>query len=150
MIASSVYGGFSLKPDNSLDSNGNSDLKKATKFGSIPKHAVIKDEQQYTWKIYVEKPAVFTADLSYSFQGKPDEDVVRFSIGEMMINHNVKFTGKTIGEPSSNWVIDNFSSEKMGMIKLEEPGYYEVKAEFKPKKGHEIKFNWIWIEKNIK
>ena len=43
-----------------------------------------------------------------------------------MVEHAARPTGQTVGEPNSQWHIDNFASRRLGVIEFPEPGVYEV------------------------
>jgi alpha-L-fucosidase len=59
--------------------------------------------------------------------------------------HIVKNTGKTVGEPNSNWIIDNYKSNRLGKIYFPEKGIYEVVLDVIPVKDEAINFQWLWI-----
>ena len=136
--------GYSLLPDQAIYQKGNAVVKEADKFGSIPKHALIKEPQNYTWKIYVDKPGKISADLSYSFQDTTSGGKVILKVKNTALTLQVEPTGKTIGEPRVDWIIDNFKTVPIGEIYLD-TGYHEIDVEVIPENESEIKLNWIWL-----
>ena len=147
LVARSVSGGFSLTPDNRTASKGNTTLEKAARRGSIPAHVVVKDQSTYQWQLFIDEPGSYKMDASYSFQGKE-------AIGKIVVNtagttweHQVQPTGKTVGEPNSDWVIDSFNATTLGKINFAGSGLYDVQVEVRPRKGADIKFQWIWLKK---
>jgi alpha-L-fucosidase len=74
------------------------------------------------WKIYVDEPGNKTVDVSYSFQGENPKGKLRISSAKTVLNMKLKPTGETVGEPNSDWVIDNFKSYRLGKIYFPEKG----------------------------
>jgi alpha-L-fucosidase len=65
---------------------------------------------------------------------------------ETELSHAIQPTGKTIGEPNADWVIDNFKSHRIGKIDFQEKGYYDIELKVSPSQEEEVKFQWIWIK----
>ena len=147
LVARSVSGGFSLTPKNWTVSDGNTTLKKAERRGSIPAHVVVKGKSTYQWRLFIDEPGTYKIDASYSFQGRKPTGKMVVNVAAATLDHNVKPTGKTVGEPNSDWVIDSFNQERIGSVNFPAPGFYDVSVEVSPKKGDDIKFQWIWLEK---
>jgi len=55
-------------------------------------------------------------------------------------------TGKTVGEPNQNWVIDNYKSNRAGKINFAEKGFYDIKLNIEPGENEQVNFQWIWIK----
>ena len=62
------------------------------------------------------------------------------------LSHTVSSTGKTVGEPKQDWVIDNFKSTRLGKINFPESGTYKIKLEILPGKDEVVKFQCVWIK----
>ncbi|MFT5385999.1 MAG: alpha-L-fucosidase [Saprospiraceae bacterium] len=146
LVAAAVGGGYALKPENAISSEGNAVTEKAGRFGSIPPHALIKKQQSYTWKIYIDKACKVSADVSYSFQGEFGQNQIILKVKNTTLIHQVEPSGQTVGEPNADWVIENFKTSRLGEIPFDEPGFYEIKIEVISEDGKEIKLNWLWLE----
>ena len=147
LVAVTVSDGYSFIPDNTKNSEGNATLEKSSRFGTVPRHVVIKEKQLYTWKIFVDEPSEYVFDVSYWFQGNPNGSNIRLTIDGQELEHMVKPTGKTVGEPRQNWILENYKSHRMGSVNLDKVGYYDIRVEIVPENDKEIKFQWIWLEK---
>ena len=146
LVASSNFGGYSLTPNNYLHSDGEATYKKPDKFGSIPGHTIIKQKQEYTWKIFAEGAGSLMTDISYSFQSDSEGGFVTVKVNGVKIKHIIIPTGKTIGEPGQDWVIDNYNSFRLGAIQIDKAGFYEIAVEIQPKSQNEVLFQWIWVD----
>ena len=147
LVAKTTDGGFSLIPQNQVSDQANFEIEKKERRGTVPEHVVVNKGLQLQWKIYVEKAGKKTVDVSYSFQNdKAGETSIRVNSADDTIIHNAQPTGKTIGEPNSDWIIDNFKSHRIGSIDFKEPGFYTIDVNIEPAKNKEIKFQWIWLE----
>jgi alpha-L-fucosidase len=144
LVAQTTDGGYSLKYSNNLNDK---DLKVQGKSrgGTVPVHVVIDSLQTMKWKIYVEEPGTRNVDISYSFQGKAGGQIKCKTPG-MELVHELKPTGKTVGEPNMNWAIDRFVSHRLGKISFSKAGTYELEFEFTPPKEEAVQFQWIWIK----
>lgn len=147
LVARSLSGGFSLTPKNWTSSNGDNTLKKAERRGSIPAHVPVKNKSAYQWQLFIDEPGTYKIDASYSFQGKKTNGKILVSTKGITLDHQVQPTGKTVGEPRADWVIDSFNATSLGNINFASPGFYGINVEISPGKGDEIKFQWIWLEK---
>ncbi|MDR1407535.1 MAG: alpha-L-fucosidase [Tannerella sp.] len=141
----STDGGYSLTYDNQ---SGDRKLTTARKSrgGTIPSHAVITTPQRLKWRIYVDRAGDRTVDVSYSYQGKPAGGKISCLMPGTQIAHTVEPTGKTVGEPNSNWIVDRFLSHRLGAIHFPQAGIYELEFEIAPDKNREISFQWIWVK----
>jgi alpha-L-fucosidase len=146
LVAKTVDGGFSLKHENIISETGNFTFQGYDRRGTVPPHIVISDKYHATWKIFVEKPGQLGMDVSYSFQGKKPSGVVKISAAEMSLNHDVAPTALTVGEPNSNWHIENFKSHSIGYINFPKAGIYEISVEIEAKKGAPVNFQWLWVK----
>jgi len=63
-----------------------------------------------------------------------------------MLTHKIVHTGKTVGEPNADWIIDNFESHRLGEIQFPEEGFYEIILDVESGKNEELKFQWIWLK----
>jgi alpha-L-fucosidase len=146
LAAKTVDGGYSLKHENIISETGNVTFQGYDRRGTVPPHIVISDKYQATWKIFVEKPGTLSMDISYSFQGKKPSGIAKISAAGMSLNHDVAPTGLTVGEPNSNWHIENFKSHSIGTIDFPKAGIYEISIEIEAKKGAPVSFQWLWVK----
>jgi alpha-L-fucosidase len=146
LVAKTVTGGFSLTPFNAFF--GEEDLKTESKSrrGTIPEHTLIENPATLKWKIYVDKPGTKNIDVSYSFQQDESDGSMVITANETEITHSIQPTGKTIGEPNTDWVIDNFKSHRIGQIDFPEKGFFDIELDVSPSQQKEVKFQWIWIK----
>jgi hypothetical protein len=62
------------------------------------------------------------------------------------VSHPILNTGKTVGEPKQDWVIDNYKSNRLCKINFPEKGIYEIELSIEPAKKDQINFQWFWIK----
>jgi len=145
LASKTLSGGFSLKPGNASGKDGDTILIPAQRRGSIPSHVQVQQNSRYTWKIYVNGPKTLQADVSYSFQGDHASGRIQVVAAGSSLEHEMKPTGMTVGEPNRDWHIKSFESRDLGMIKIPEAGYYNISLEFDPE-NEPIDFQWLWLE----
>ncbi len=145
LVAKNMDGGYSLTPWN-IDNYGIA-LKTVNKQrrGTVPAYAAIEEPVALKWKIYIDRPGPKTFDISYSYQGGTDKGTIRIRAARETISHKVSSSGKTVAEPDSDWVIDEFRSRRAGIINFDNSGYYNIEMEINPQDREEIKFQWLWI-----
>lgn len=145
LVAKNMEGGYSLGPWN-IDNSGIA-LKTVNKQrrGTVPPYAAIVEPTALKWKIYVDGPGPKTFDVSYSYQGEADEGTILVKAARESISHKVSSSGKTVAEPNSDWHIDDFRSQRAGIINFNNSGYYDIELEINPPGSEEIKFQWLWI-----
>jgi alpha-L-fucosidase len=146
LVAKTVEGGFSLKHENILSEKGILTIQGYDRRGTVPKHIIISDKYQATWKVFIENPGQLSVDVSYSFQGKKPSGIVKVLAAGVTLSHDVTPTGLTVGEPNSNWHIDNFTSHNIGSINFPAAGLYEITMEIETNKNESINFQWLWIK----
>lgn len=146
LVAKTNQGGYSLTPRNLKHSEGGMNIQPKDRRGTIPEHTAVSRSQKMTWKIYVDEPGSKKVDVSYSFQGKSPGGKLEITSAQTVLTHKFESTGKTVGEPNSNWVIDNFKSYQLGEIHFPEKGYYEIELNVTPEKKDEVLFQWIWLK----
>ena len=95
--------------------------------------------------MYINDPGDKDIDISYSYQNNNGKNKILLKASNTTLEHIIQPTGKTVGEPNQNWVIDNFKSIRLGKINFPEKGFYEIEMEVIPEKKEEIKFQWIWV-----
>jgi len=144
LVAKTTDGGFSLTPQNLIYSEEEITIQPKSRRGTIPEYTPVDGSQKMKWKIYVDEPGTRAIDVSYSFQGENPKGKMKISSAGTVLTHEIESTGKTVGEPNSNWVIDNFKSYRLGKIHFPEKGFYEIEVDLNPEE--EVKFQWIWIE----
>lgn len=146
LVAKTTDGGFSLKPQNqTLISDFPVIIKKEIE-GTIPEHIIAKEKQTLKWKIYIDEPGEKWVDVSYSFQNNTNNSNLIVRASENELKHKVTNTGKTVGEPNENWIIDNFRPNRIGKINFREKGIYNIELEINPGKNEDVKFQWLWIK----
>ena len=143
LVAQTTTGGYSFDYNNNLNDKS-STVERKSRGGTIPSHVVIKTPQKLKWRFYVDKPGVKTVDISYYSQGKGGK-IECITPGYKLL-HDIESTGKTVGEPNSNWVVDRFISHRVGEISFSKEGIYDLEFEVTPIKKGEIKFQWIWLD----
>jgi alpha-L-fucosidase len=146
LVAESNPMGYSFNSRNWSESAGNEMVEKKSRFGSVPEHIVVNKPSRYKWKIYENEPGSKVFDVSYSYQGESSSSKIVITVDGRELSHEVQPTGKTVGEPKQDWVIDNFASNRVGVIDIKKVGYYEIELEVLPAKGEEVKFQWLWLQ----
>lgn len=146
LTAKTTDGGFSLTQHNFLNSENKIEIQKKSRNGTVPEYISVTKKEKITWKIYVDEPGNKNIDISYSFQGESPQGHLTVKAGESTLKHNFKFTGKTVGEPNYNWIINDFISNRAGQIFFPEQGFYEIELEISPERDEELQFQWIWIK----
>ncbi len=145
LVAKNMDGGYSLLPWNVSTSSDSLKIINKQRGGTVPSHVVINEQTNMKWSIYVDEPCSKTIDASYSYQGGTERNTIVLRAAGKEISHKVSATGKTVGEPNSDWIIDNFKSHRLGTISFSKAGYYEIELEIQPEKNENIKFQWVWV-----
>ena len=148
LVAQRIFGGFAMTPAEAIHREGDTGIFPASRRGTVPAHIEVSEKSIYRWSIYLEKPTTLVADVSYSFQGQEGKSRLKVISGDNTLSAPVKPTGQTVGEPNSNWHIDNFNSHRLGQLSFREAGYHTISLEVDPAKGEKIKFQWLWMEEN--
>ncbi|MCG6189722.1 alpha-L-fucosidase [Maribellus maritimus] len=146
LVAKNQEGGFSLTPLNVFEKRDEMQIEKKERGGTIPEHVVVSESQKFSWKIYVDEPGKKSVDISYSFQSKKGSSIIKVIAAGDNLVHEVKNTGKTVGEANSRWVIDNYKSNSLGEFSFAEKGFYIVELEVIPAEGESILFQWGWLK----
>jgi alpha-L-fucosidase len=146
MVARNSEGGYSLTHKNIYQPEELLDVQQKDRYGTIPEHLNVKSEKNLSWEIYIDEPGEKWVDISYSIQNiKSNSSIEIKSAGKELI-HEVENTGKTVGEANSDWVIDNYKSNRLGKILFPDKGIYNVEIKVLPGKNEEINFQWVWIK----
>jgi Alpha-L-fucosidase len=143
LVAKTTDGGYSFIYSNNVINKGLITERKS-RGGTIPQHVKMTTPQKLKWRFYIDKPGVKTVDISYSLQGKDGGKIVCVTPG-FTLSHNFLQTGKTVGEPNSNWVIDRYLSHRIGEITFSKTGIYDLEFEITPPENEELKFQWMWM-----
>jgi alpha-L-fucosidase len=146
LAAQNIEGGYCLTSLNSVSEVGQNILIPKSRGGTVPSYLSVKSPTVLRWKIYIDNPGLKTLDASYSYQGKSMNNQIYVKVLQNELRHNITNTGKTVGEPKSDWVIDNFRCSELGTIDFIEKGYYEIEISITPQKNEEIKFQWLWLK----
>ena len=147
LVSETKYGGRSFNYLNSINNENKNLINQSERYGSIPPNIEIKDSITLKWKIFVDKPSVFNIDTSYNFQKKITDAFLSLKINNQKFKHDLMYSGKTVGEPNQNWIIDRFKSYRLGQIKFESPGYYFIELKIKTNPQNPIKWQWLWMGK---
>ena len=145
LVAQSVYGGFSLTPQNALKSEGNMQIQAPARRGTIPAHIRMTEKSSYQWRIYMHKAMTLYCDVSYAFEGEAESGKITVESESAKLSGTFRNTGRFVGEPNSNWQIDSFNAHRLGQLEFSEPGYYDITLEIKPGKDEELSFQWLWL-----
>lgn len=145
LAAQSVFGGYSLKPSNAINLDGDCLVENAQRFGSIPAHIEVSKKSTYQWRIYIDKPMSFFTDVSYNYQGKMGKGTVTVKSAGVLLSVPVQPTGRYVGEPNLEWHIDSFNAHRIGKLTYSESGYYDIILEVDPAKNETIDFQWLWL-----
>ncbi len=146
LVGKSVDGGYSLQPDKQYPVNTALRIQPAEIRESIPEHIAVNSAQTLRWKIYVDKPGEKSIDVSYSYQDNSNDSSLRIEVAGEVLQHTVKPTGKTVGEPYRDWIIESFESHRIGTVNFTRPGIYEVELTVQPARNETVKFQWVWID----
>jgi alpha-L-fucosidase len=146
LVAKNMENGYSMNPENLASKSGEYLSVSGQREGTVPEHVLVKSPIKFKWTIFVDKPGRKRFDISYSYQGGSDLNKVEIITKEGSLDHRITNTGKTVGEPRSNWIIDNFRSSALGELNFSKSGYYDVEMILTPAAGDEVKFQWLWIK----
>jgi alpha-L-fucosidase len=145
LVAKTTEGGYSMTYENQWADRTLKSRDKS-RYGTIPSHVEIKSPQKLKWRFYVDQPGEKTVTVSYSFQGdKPGGKMTARTSGTQLTSV-FEPTGKTVGEPNSDWVVERFLPHRLGTVSFDKAGIYEWECEINPPKGGETLFQWIWVE----
>lgn len=147
LVAKTKSGGYSFLPGNQITPAHSQFIVKKEKYGTIPEYLLVEKPETFTWKIFVDTPGKKHFDISFSNQNESSNvaEIILQAAGSE-ISTLAKPTGKTVGEPNENWVIDNFASQRIGEINFSATGFYEIKMQIIPSANNILKFQWIWAE----
>jgi len=146
LTAKTVDGGYSLTPRHLNPKDESLIIISKERRGTIPECLEIDSYKTLKWKIYIDEPGEKNVDVSYSYQNNSDKNKLIIKAADMELTHIILPTGKTVGEPNQNWVIDNFKSHRIGTINFQDKGLYEIELVINPENEDELKFQWIWID----
>jgi alpha-L-fucosidase len=145
LVAETEGGGFSLSPQSPLNAEGNSPIRPAEHFGSVPAHAVVTQKSTYRWRVFIDQPCLMNADVSCNFQAKLPNGLITVRGAGKSVQSVIQPTGRTVGEPRSDWQIDSFNSQRVGVISFSSAGFYNIELEIEPGKNGEVGFQWLWL-----
>lgn len=146
LVPVNTDGGYSFTVSNAAGNGMQLKTVAKQRGGTVPAHLALNEPTVLKWRIYAAEPGEKSFDVSYSFQGNGDKNRLVLKVSDNKISHVVSPSGKTVGEPNSNWVIDRFLSRGIGKVNFPAPGYYDVELEILPFPGEEMKFQWLWME----
>jgi len=146
LVAKTVDDGYSLIPQKQNPVDESLIIEKKERRGTIPAHVIVDKNKNFKWKIFVDKPGEKFIDVSYSFQLDSEKSKLTVTGAGNIISHVITNTGKTVGEPKQNWVIDNYKSNRLGKINFPEKGFYDIELSIEPAKKEQVNFQWLWIK----
>jgi alpha-L-fucosidase len=145
LVAKTTEGGYSLTPKNINPPDETLNIKRKERSGTLPEYGNIDSHKILKWKLYIDSAGEKNVDISYSFQNNSAKNQLMVKTANTTLSHIIKSTGKTVGEPNQNWVINNFKSQSIGKINFPEIGFYEIELEVIPAENGDMEFQWIWI-----
>ena len=146
LVAVSTDGGYSFRPDNLASGTSLPKFERKSRHGTIPAHAPLKSARRLKWRFYVDAPGDKILDASYSYDGRSTKGKIRCLTPGMEVEHSIAPTGKTVGEPNSDWVIPRFLSRRLGTLHFPKAGTYELEFEIAPAEKEEVSFQWFWLK----
>ena len=146
LVAKAKFNGYSLKLSNSESYEGNYISNKSKREGSIPANIQVNDSLKISWKIFVDRPSKFNIDTSYNFQKKITDGYMTVSINEESFQHPFNYTGKTVGEPIEDYIIDKFKSSTIGTINFDDVGFYNIELKINTSSQNPLQWQWLWLE----
>lgn len=146
LVAKTTDGGYALYPGNQNPANKSLPIHPPSRRESVPAYVSVNTSKSMKWQLYVDEKGEKSIDVSYSFQEEKGKDKLIVRAANNELEHTIIPTGKTVGEPDSNWVIESFESHRLGNIYFPAPGYYEIEIFIQPEDNREVKFQWIWIK----
>ena len=135
-----------VKLSNSKSHEGNFISNKSKREGSIPANIQVNDSLKISWKIFIDRPSKFNIDTSYNFQKKITEGYMTVNMNEKSYKHRFNYTGKTVGEPIEEYIIDKFKSSTIGTINFDNVGFYDVELKIKTSSQNPLQWQWLWLE----
>ncbi len=145
LVAQTVDGGYALKPNNQ-NPPAQLEVQRKSRRGTIPEHVIVDKPETFTWDIYINEPHAAIMDMSYSFQHESNNSTATITVNDQTLEHNLTPTGKTVGEPKADWVIDNFKANRVGSIEFVESGFYTIELEIDPGRDEVVQFQWLWLK----
>ena len=146
IVAKTIDGGFSLKPDNQSPEPENQEIISPSKYGTVPSHINVLESQTLKWKVFIDEPGTKSIDVSYSYQGEVGKGQFIVQTLQTEITADIQNTGLTVGEPNEDWHIECYKAKHIGKIEFPEAGMYEILLQIKPAKNEPVKFQWLWIK----
>ena len=146
LLPESEEGAFSFTPFNALSGVNAGDILPSSRMGTVPSSLTISGKTILRWKIYIEKEGNKAVDISYSCQNNRSEGEITVRCGSRVLASAVLPTGKTVGEPGEDWIIDRFSCLHLGELYFDKPGYYDIEMELSPPEKVPVRFQWLWAK----
>ncbi len=146
VVAQKVSGGYSFTGNNVATPINGTNKGRSGRYLAVPSHTIVNSTESFGWMIYIAKPQEFYIDASYNFQGTSNEGVLTVKLNGQQLKHSLLNTGKTVDEPGQKGTIDNYASHRLGMIKLDNAGYYYIEMDILTPKDESLNFQWLWLE----
>jgi alpha-L-fucosidase len=145
LVARTVDGGHSLTHENRVSEEGDRSIVAPARGGTVPKHVALEGDYTCRWKMFIEKAGRLRVDASYSAQGDEASGTLTVAVGPSVLEHPVRPTGQTVGEPNQRWHIDNFAARRVGSIDIPAPGVYDVSMQVRAEEDRPVQFQWLWL-----
>jgi len=139
-VQESTFGGFSLNSINSVTNNS----KTIGYNGKNPMHTIVTADTKMEWEVTVAEAGNYTVDLSAH---NPNKEPIRFqlNVADQQLDGYFAPSQKMVVEPNENNYTEEFPEQRVGTIKLNNPGTYRFT--FKTESQAPLWLNWLWLEK---
>jgi alpha-L-fucosidase len=145
IVAKTTDDGYSLSYANQINEK-RLKINRPQREGTVPQNVSITAPEKMKWKFYTDRPRTVGVDISYNYQGKLSGGKITCRINGQEFSQTVEPTGKTVGEPHEDWVIDRFLSFRLGETEFTAAGTYELELEIAPPKNGAVQLQWVWVK----
>ena len=146
LVAENSRGGYAFNFNNAFTAKGNGLQKEKERSGTIPAHLLVHEQQTFLWKVNIDRPGRYSFDTSYSLQNSQPSGTITLKTNQKSWTQPLNPTGKTVGEPLQNWVVENFNAVHIAEVSFEKAGVYEVELQLNPSKDAPLQWQWLWLQ----
>jgi len=146
LTAKNTEGGYSMTYANQINEK-RLKINRPRREGTIPQCVTISSQEKMKWKFYIDKPGKYSFDISYNAQITKSGGKITCTTNGQTLSKTIEPTGKTVGEPHEDWVIDRFLPFRLGEIEINSTGLYEIELEINPPTKSSVEFQWLWVSK---
>ncbi|MFA8451368.1 MAG: hypothetical protein ACEPOW_11810, partial [Bacteroidales bacterium] len=147
LVAKDQNDAYALKINKLVNGKDKYIIQQPQKFGSIPACIHCKKSEKLKWLLYIDRPGKYNFDVSYNYQGDTNSKLtIRAKCNKQKLIHRVCNTGKTVGEPNYDWVINSFNPYKVGTFVFEKPGYYPIELDVRVYGKERLDFQWAYLK----